>query len=330
MLRKKWKGAAMSAREQWERFKAGDWAIVEEWADGVEESLHLEFTTADSAKGKPRERHLDKLARSVSGFANVEGGILVFGIETDGKVLDKSTRIVHVVDCQRFHTEIASRLRDIVVPRVAGVEVASVEDPRQSGEGVVAVYVPASSHGPHRAAMKSDGVKGKYYMRTTRSTDVMPHGILAAMFGRPPVPRVRLVVHWQRRYVIQLAVRNLGPGWADDMLIRLAAQGTDGQPLAWTAGGDSQVRALGWTNRRHPGDAGEFEFHRGLPTSHVGLPPDDEWTLGQLQIPDSPLLPAPKRVELSGRIDVRGAPPIRFAHVVEVNAEVLLPDEGMD
>jgi hypothetical protein len=49
--------------------------------------------------------------------------------------------------------------------------------------GIVATYVPKSSHAPHQLAGE-----GKYVIRAGSDFVPAPHGVVAGLFGRPPHP----------------------------------------------------------------------------------------------------------------------------------------------
>jgi hypothetical protein len=94
----------MSARSLYAELHAADavrrWEILEKWvADKTEETLHLEFKHAEAQNCEPTASDIKNLAKGLSGFANTEGGLLVFGIKTKktelGDRADKFTAVEH-------------------------------------------------------------------------------------------------------------------------------------------------------------------------------------------------------------------------------------------
>lgn len=58
-------------------------------------------------------------------------------------------------------------------------------------------------------------------MRTTSDTLVMPHQILAALFGRRPPPQLRVGIEKRDDYAIAVHVKNIGRGAAAGTFVRL-------------------------------------------------------------------------------------------------------------
>src|SRR5690606_15485184 len=117
----------------------------------AEEHLHLDFKTVgkdDMSVADDRRN----LAASISGFANSDGGIIVWGVATKQSA-DK-------IDCASEARAIESplllvtRLNDLTgeatSPTVASVEHRALMPAKEMG-GFVATYVPASDRAPHMA-----------------------------------------------------------------------------------------------------------------------------------------------------------------------------------
>src|SRR4051812_12288827 len=96
----------MSARSLFEQVITDGWAGVRAWKDTeAEESLHLEFKRQDDLSGGAfKDPDKGQLAKALSGFANVEGGVLVFGVHARemGKNPDRVQSICPIVDVAKF------------------------------------------------------------------------------------------------------------------------------------------------------------------------------------------------------------------------------------
>jgi hypothetical protein len=208
------------------------WAVVNEWVSSKrEEDLHLDF----KEKGRGSLSDLDdsdkrNLSKSLSAFANTEGGLLIFGIGTKdrGKQPDCATDVLPIKNIAFFKQRIEARLKDATDPPVVGVRLVIVEDPDSPGDGLLAIYAPQSSGGPHRAAKAVSEVNDRYFARTSSRSDVMSHAHLAAMFGRPPHPelRLRLLVSVKREgsalaVNLHTQILNVGRGVARRPALRL-------------------------------------------------------------------------------------------------------------
>jgi Putative DNA-binding domain len=206
-------------RDLFERLKAKGWPLVDEWIGRQEpEALHLESKTKANEK-TPRLEDGDKssIAKPLSGFANVEGGLLVIGIEArkskDG--VDCLHAAKEIADVEAFRTSVNEQLAHMTDPPIAGIDLHAVHNPAKPGAGVLAVYVPPSSGGPHRATGASSNVNDRYYMRTSSSTVPIPHRLLATLFafGAPP------------RLEFRARITQLQRGMAPRVELRLANRG---------------------------------------------------------------------------------------------------------
>lgn len=172
----------------------------------------------------------DNLSETLSAFANTDGGVLIWGVDaratrTDTADVAKAKRPFD--DPAGFVGRLQSITSRVVSPVVAGVDHFVV--PSADGRGFAVTYVPASPALPHRAERQR-----QYFIRAGSSSEVAPHALLAAMFGRRPAPHVRplvVVVAGKRNTPSQLTVkltigiRNAGAVVAREMYASLRVRG---------------------------------------------------------------------------------------------------------
>ncbi|MCC6649751.1 MAG: ATP-binding protein [Candidatus Eisenbacteria bacterium] len=185
------------------------------------ETLHLEFKrAADEEFAKQPTR--SKLAEMISGFANSDGGIVVWGVDArplDG--IDAARELAPLKRPEVFASRLKALLPDATTPAVEDVlvRVLSCED----GQGFVVTLVPASDGGPHLAKYSED----RYIRRTGDRFVRMEHYEVADMFGRRrrPVLSLRHTLRFDSTYPLTressewrldliLAVGNSGRGVA--------------------------------------------------------------------------------------------------------------------
>lgn len=161
-------------------------AIDELFAEATNEEAFLEFKRATSngsdahLHGKDREN----LARALSGFANSDGGVVIWGVGTKGG--ESAEDRAHLADCRRFAGSLDNAVSGCTVPEVPGVRSIPIPLADGSGKGYVATLVPASAIAPHQL------VNGKtYLMRAGSSFQPVSHSVLAGMFGRRPQSSIR-------------------------------------------------------------------------------------------------------------------------------------------
>ncbi len=157
--------------------------------DHVKEDLYLEF------KQKHDRRHAqleddDKFnfSRALSGFANSDGGILIWGVETYKR--DESARSLKpVTDVDGFIRSLKSSLLNTVQPFVDNVLIEKIPTDASEQIGFVKCLIPQSDKTPHRAML----AEREYYKRSTEGFYRLEHFDLEDMFGRRQKPL--LVIH---------------------------------------------------------------------------------------------------------------------------------------
>jgi len=161
-----------------------------------EEDLYLEFKEkAHRDRGDLDDADKRAYSRALSGFANADGGVLIFGIETkrstDG--LDQAYALKPITAPDTFRARLQDSILATTQPVVNGVRLQVV--PAPSGEGYVRCYVPASDRPPHRA-MVADR---EYWRRTSNGFRKMEHYELEDVFGRRLRAVLRLLVELRPR-----------------------------------------------------------------------------------------------------------------------------------
>lgn len=157
-------------------------------ADREAESLFLDFKcSADNGTG-PRLLPDDSknLSKSVSGFGNSSGGVVIWGVDCrqdrNGSEVSSKTPLK---DANGFHTKLESALSRATIPPPADVHMLVLQEDPSQLEGYVAMHVPRSHQGPLRSVETKH-----YHMRAGSAFEIVPHDVLAGMFGRSPQPDV--------------------------------------------------------------------------------------------------------------------------------------------
>lgn len=157
------------------------------FTERASEELFLEFKRSanDGQSIRLHDHDRENLKKAIGGFANSEGGVVVWGIDCSksSNVGDVASNIRPIENPARFVSWLEGAVSACTVPPVTGVRsiVISLGD----GTGLAATYVPKSSHAPHQVAGA-----GKYMIRAGSDFLAAPHGVVAGLFGRPPHPVV--------------------------------------------------------------------------------------------------------------------------------------------
>lgn len=179
------------AEDLFDRLKAGGAAAVKELiADAQVENLWLDFKrSGNDGKGtKLHESDWKNLAKAVSGFANSDGGVIIWGVNcTSDPILgDVPTGTALLEKPTRFVSWLENAISACTVPAVPGVESVPIVETADVGYAVT--LVPSSPLSPHQCVKPAGSVN--YYLRAGSNFMQVPHAILAGMFGRRPQPKV--------------------------------------------------------------------------------------------------------------------------------------------
>lgn len=150
-----------------------------------EETLHLEFKTITKADLSMRDDKRN-LAVALSGFANSDGGLIVWGVDArkNDEGIDCVIALFEIAKAATFTSRLDELTGDAVMPRIDGVRHRSIL--RSNGNGFVITLVPVSDTGPHMAKLGED----RYYKRSGTSFYKMEHFDVADMFGRRRKPKL--------------------------------------------------------------------------------------------------------------------------------------------
>lgn len=173
-----------------------------------EEHLTLDFKTLDKPEMSPKDRK--NLAKTISGFANSNGGIVVWGVDcrknSDG--IDCASEIVEIENAKQTLSKLNEYTGRSTVPIVDGVRnrLIITTDPK----GILITLVPESDKGPHMAKLGEN----RYYKRSGDSFYKMEHFDIADMFGRRKSPLLELAYSKRSEKHLLISISNKGRGSA--------------------------------------------------------------------------------------------------------------------
>ncbi len=219
-----------AARALFAEYKATGLAKIEDdLTNHAEEGENLEFKQSASKEKDFERADNQNLSIAISAFANTSGGVLVWGLKCarDSEDIDRVSEKVPIKSLNWFRAKVKSLLPTIVQPGLNGIELFPIETAKDSDEGYLVMFIPASQGEPVRAAAKGTQT---YHLRISDTTPVMPHSTLADRFGRRPHPKLELR-WWRSGYgttagrttsvTLTLAICNIGLGIAKYPAARL-------------------------------------------------------------------------------------------------------------
>ena len=186
-------------------------------SEGQEENLNLEFKTVNHPSYIPKSIEFDKknFSNLLSGFANSDGGIVIWGIKAkkNEQGLDVASGEEPIKELSKFLNFLNRLEGQTVVPRIIGVIHEKLD---KGGDcGFVKTYIPASDAAPHMAIM--DGKH--YYKRSGDSFYPCEHYDIVDMFSRKRSPELevitkilsrRIVNQEKHAYEVLVSIRNNG------------------------------------------------------------------------------------------------------------------------
>lgn len=158
--------------------------------EGQEENLNLEFKTVNFPDYNEKNNEYDRknFSEIISGFANSNGGIIIWGVKAknNSKNQDVAQLQKPIEQLTKFLNSLNRWEGQAVTPSITGVIHEKLE--LFEDVGFIKTYVPPSVNAPHMA-----NFSGKhYYKRSGDSFYPCEHYDIADMFTRKKSPRLRI------------------------------------------------------------------------------------------------------------------------------------------
>ena len=193
----------MSLREQFDELSAE--RILAFIHNKQVEHLYLDFKMVVGAGLGSRDDRKN-LATAISGFANADGGIVIWGVEarqnSDG--IDCACEPKPISPLAGFVAALNKFTGEAANPIVDGVEHRTFI--KSGDSGFAATLVPSSDSGPHMAKLGED----RYYKRTGDRFAKMEHYEIQDMFGRRRRPVLRLRCRTESDSRVIISIENSG------------------------------------------------------------------------------------------------------------------------
>jgi len=177
--------------------------------DGQEEHLNLDFKLLNKSdlSNKDDKRNY---ARVISGFANSNGGITVWGVDCrkNEEGIDCASKIHEIDNIDLLHTRMIEFTGVATNPIVDGVTHKKIYT--VAPKGMIVTLVPESEAGPHMAKLS----EARYFKRSGGSFYKMEHFDIADMFAKRRRPLLSLDYIAKAKHRITIRIRNDGRGTA--------------------------------------------------------------------------------------------------------------------
>ena len=199
----------------WNRYQAWTASDVVAMKGVEQENRLLDFKLLSKPDfGKDDQQHL---AKAGSGFANAQGGVVLWGV--DARRDPNDDHIDQVISTPGVDNprQILARLNELAsvatAPGVAGLD-HRIIDGQGATPSFVATFVPEGESGPYMAMLAE--VRHRYYRRIVSAFVPMDHSRVADMFGRRarPVLQLELQPIETGNPAVRAIVSNVGRGIA--------------------------------------------------------------------------------------------------------------------
>jgi len=203
-------------------------------AEKEQETLFLDFKRSISGSAPMTTEDRKTLGEALSGFANSEGGCIVWGIDgrpgAEKDDPDCAQGLEPITKLARWLSDLQQYTASLVSPAVTGVEHHAIPSADNEDIGYAVTFVPKSEGYPHMAIGKG---QHRYYYRGGSSFLMMEAFMVADRFGRRPQPKLSLLVRISgiegainmntRRLTV--SIENTGLGIAKHPAIRIKPSG---------------------------------------------------------------------------------------------------------
>lgn len=216
---------ASRAQELFEQIKAGNvsdqLAFLHKLATGTAEEEYLEFKN-----GTYLENVKKHWSQALSGFANTEGGLLIFGIKAhkadngSGVLIDTSNGADMVANPDELVQTLKDNRINSTVDAVPGVQYFTVKE--TSGKGFVVVLIPEGPHKPYRAEVCEP--KKYYWQRVGDSFIDISHSMLRSLFYPRITSNLDVAIKIEqdgKTYRFISFVRNIGIATASNLAVHV-------------------------------------------------------------------------------------------------------------
>lgn len=185
--------------------------LLELISNGESEGIYYECKSPIEPKlNKDMQKHL---AKACSGFANTNGGIVIYGMSTvhhGHSDLDVMAQLEPIGQVTNFAKQVENSIPALSTPAILKPEIRIIKEKESDTKGVVIVHIPKFSSDPVQSAIDE-----LFYFRSGDDFVVAPYDMIRRFFAAAESPELELI------YVAGILKQSPGNGpWAIPVVLR--------------------------------------------------------------------------------------------------------------
>jgi len=173
----------------------------------IRESEVLEYKNASK---KFTDKDKKEIAKDVSAMANSNGGVIIYGIDTNKEDKTKPSKIsgIHLDNIESFDRIVNSQIKR---------EIKNIQKKiiNENSINVMVVFIPQSEDSPHQSLINK-----RYYRRSLTESVPMEHDIVELHFGRRLGPILELNIIDVDKKIEKLSFKE--DGFSEPLKLRLS------------------------------------------------------------------------------------------------------------
>ena len=164
-------------------------------AENTIETEILDFKEASSQSGPMQKEDKKNLSKALSGFANGNGGILIWGVKATQKndSPDAAQELKPIQNLKRFLTDLNTLSPQLASPFLQDVKHKMILESAETNVGYAVSFIPERDNEP---VMATGTDLQRYYCRVNTVFMPMSHSMVADRFNRVAKPDLRLCVQF--------------------------------------------------------------------------------------------------------------------------------------
>lgn len=161
--------------------------LTEMIEDGETEGLHLECKSPSSPRLNSGAKAV--LAKTISGFSNTAGGIILWGVSTtkhEHSGLDVLSQLEPIGSANRFEQQLRVAIPALVTPALLDYATKIIRQRPGESRGIVVTYIPKYIGDPVQSV-----IDNRFYFRSGDEFVVAPYEMIKRLFSATVCPDIR-------------------------------------------------------------------------------------------------------------------------------------------